>query len=143
MDPYARKLIHRGFFAAKRDVTGTVVVVLDGLLENRSLQLIQPISRACATGTVIELIATDEQGILPGSTVNAIAYIAFVELTSSGVILVGDDVLWNGSPLGVIAGYDDTHMPNHQNVIVAVDRRISGKDLGLRLDDGIVLRHKP
>lgn len=139
MDPYARNLIKTDFFHAKRDMPGRVAVVLDGHLENRGLKLIQPMSRAYAAGTVIELIATDDPAAAPGAEVQAIAYIAFVELERSGVILAGDPVVWNGRTIGHIAGYDDTHMPNHQNVIVAVEKRTSGRELGLALEDRIVI----
>lgn len=140
MDPYARKLIKSDFFHAKRDIPLRVAVVLDGHLENRNLQLIQPMSRAYAEKTIIELIATDDPGAKPGSLVQPIAYLAFVEIEKSGVILAGDELVWNGETIGTIAGYDDTHMPNHQNVIVSVKKRISGKELGLQLEDTIMIK---
>ena len=139
-DPYARKLIKLDFFHAKRPVQGAVVVVLDGYLDNRSLSLIQPISRAYSQHTIIELIATDEPGVVPGGSVQAIAYLGFVELLASGVIVVGDEVLARGQVVGTIAGYDDTHMPNHQNVIVSVAKRISGKDLGWQVGERVEIR---
>ena len=129
-DPYARKLIKHDFFHAKRPVAGTVVVVLDGYLDNRSLSLIPPISRAYPEHAIVELIATDEAAVAPGGSVQAIAYLGFVELLTSGVIVVGDEVVVGGQVVGTIAGYDDTHMPNHQNVVVSVAKRVSGKDLG-------------
>jgi hypothetical protein len=139
-DPYARKLIKLDFFHAKRPLAGAVVVVLDGYLDSRALSLIQPISRAYAKHTVIELIATDEMTALPGGAVQAIAYLGFVELLSSGVIVVGDEVVVGGQVVGTIAGYDDTHMPNHQNVIVAVGTRVSGKDLGWQVGEQVEIR---
>ncbi|NJD18956.1 MAG: hypothetical protein FIA95_06695 [Gemmatimonadetes bacterium] len=139
-DPYARKLIKLDFFHAKRPVAGTVVVVLDGYLENRALSLIQPISRAYPQHAVIELIATDEPGVAPGGSVQAIAYLGFVELLASGVIVAGDEVVVRGEVMGTIAGYDDTHMPNHQNVIVSVATRVSGKDLGWQVGERVEIR---
>lgn len=140
MDPYVQKLIKTDFFHAKRDVPVRVVVVLDGLLENRNLQLIKPMSRAYAEKTIIELIATDDRSAQPDSVVNPIAYLAFVEIEKSGVILVGDELIWNGTSIGTVAGYDDTHLPNHQNVIVSVTKRISGKELGLKLNDTLIIQ---
>lgn len=140
MDPYSHRLISTDFFRAKRDIPTRVAVVLDGHLENRDLRLIQPFSRAFSEKTIIELIATDDPNAAPGTTVQRIAYLAFVELHCSGVILVGDTLEWNGKVIGSIAGYDDTHMPNHQNVIVSVPHRISGKELGLNLEDIIAIK---
>lgn len=139
-DPYARKLIKLDFFHAKRPVQGVVVVVLDGYLDNRALSLIQPISRAYPQHGIIELIATDEPSAAPGKSVQAIAYLGFVELLTSGVIVAGDEVVARGEVVGTIAGYDDTHMPNHQNVIVSVTKRVSGKDLGWRVGERLEIR---
>lgn len=133
-DPYAQKMTSRAFFAAKSDVAGRVVAVLRGTLEARSLQLIPPISRAFPSGAIIELISTDEKDAAPGSAVNRIGYIAFVELTSGGILLSGDTVEIGGKIIGTIAGYDDTHMPNHQNVILKTDERVTGE--GLKLAPG-------
>lgn len=140
MDPYSTKLIKTDFFHAKREVPMRVAVVLDGHLENRNLELIPQMSRAYAEKTIIELIATDDTNARPGSVVQPIAYIAFVEIEKSGVLLVGDEVLWNGTVIGTIAGYDDTHMPNHQNVIVAMQKRISGKELAMAVDDTVMIK---
>ncbi|HSL90860.1 MAG TPA: hypothetical protein VK870_16275 [Ignavibacteriaceae bacterium] len=139
-DPYKRKLVNHNFYHSKVDINGKFVVVLDGKLENRGLNLIQPISRAFPQHTIIELIGTDEQDAKPGSMVNNICYIGFVELLNSGVILTGDKIFWNDSEIGTIAGYDDTHMPNHQNTIVLMKDRISGKELGIKNGDKLVIK---
>lgn len=139
-DPYQRKLTNRTFFHAKTEIRGRVVVVLDGMLDNRGLDLIQPISRAFARGSIIELIGTTEEEAAPGKIVETIAYIAFVELLDSGVLLVGDEIAWKQTTIGTIAGYDDTHMPNHQNTIVQLKERLSGKAMGLSAGDEIVIK---
>lgn len=139
-DPYKRKLVNHDFYYSKVDINGKFVVVLDGKLENRALNLIQPISRAFPQHTIIELIGTDEQDVKPGSIVNSICYIGFVELLNSGVILTGDKIFWNDTEIGTITGYDDTHMPNHQNTIVFMKERVSGKDLGIKRDDKLLIK---
>jgi hypothetical protein len=68
----------------------------------------------------------------PAPKSNNICYIGFLELKNSGVLLTGDEVIWNGKKIGTIAGYDDTHMPNHQNTIVLMDKRISARTLELK-----------
>lgn len=139
-DPYKRKLVNHDFYHSKVDIAGKVVVVLDGKLDNRELNLIQPISRAFGQHTIIELIGTDEKDAAPGNVVNNICYIGFVELLNSGVILTGDKVFWNDKEIGEIAGYDDTHMPNHQNTIIKMATRISGKELGIKLNDKLIIK---
>lgn len=138
-DPYAQKLVNRTFYAAKSDIRGRIAVVLRGLLENRNLNLITPISRAFPVGTIIELIGTDEENAGPGGTVQRIAYIGFVELLDGGVLLTGDPVSIKGVRVGTIAGFDDTHMPNHQNTILRMEKRIAGADLGFVPGDPVCI----
>ena len=142
-DPYARNLVNRGFYHAKPDIRTRVVVVLTGTLDNRGLELIKPISRAFPAGTIIELIGTDEQEAAPGGSAQRIAYLAFVELLDGGVILAGDAVTFKGTQLGTIAGFDDTHMPNHQNTIVRMQTRRSGAEIGLAPGDEILIHGIP
>jgi hypothetical protein len=139
-DPYESKLVNQNFYHSKTDITGRIVVVLDGFIEHRGLQLIKPPSRAFPAGTIIELIGTDEAEAGPGQNVDAIAYLAFVELISGGVLLNGDPVYCNSTMIGTIAGYDDTHMPNHQNTIVKMKERKSGAQLGFTLHDEIIIQ---
>lgn len=139
IDPYEKKLIQKDFYYSKSEIKGKFVVVLDGKLENRELKVIKQMSRAFPVNSIIELIGTDEENIQAGSIVNKIAYIGFVELLSGGVLLIGDKIICNEKEIGVIVGFDDTHMPNHQNVIVYMKSRISGKELGINLNDLIII----
>jgi hypothetical protein len=139
-DPYTRKLVNKSFYHSKIDVRGKVIVVLDGRLENRNLRLINPISRTFPKGTIIELIGTDDPDAAPGSTVDAISYLGFVEISNGGVLLTGDEVMWKNEILGMIAGYDDTHMPNHQNTILRMHIRKSGRELGMQPGDEILIK---
>ena len=41
-DPYAAGKVTTNLYAKKRDVSGPLVVVLDGMLEDRNLSLIAP-----------------------------------------------------------------------------------------------------
>ena len=111
--------------------------VLRPSLENRGLRLIVNASRAIRRFDVHELIITDEDGAAPGSEVNRIAYIGFVEFACGGVMVAGDRVMVNGEVIGEIAGFDETHMPNHQNIVIKGSSRISGFNRGLRLGDRV------
>lgn len=141
-DPYSRKLVGHSFYHSKIDIKLKTIVVLDGKLDNRGLNLIQPISRAFPEHTIIELIGTDDTNAAPGKTVNNICYIGFCELLNSGVLLTGDEIIWNDTVIGRIVGFDDTHMPNHQNTIILMKERISGKELGIKLNDEIIIKGK-
>lgn len=139
-DPYKRRLVNKDFYYSKSDIRGKVVVVLDGGLDNRELKLIQPISRAFPKGSIIELIGTDDPGAGPGKSVDVISYIGFIEFQNGGVLLTGDELVWNGKIIGTIIGFDDTHMPNHQNTVIKMNTRKSGLELGIQTNDEILIK---
>ena len=116
-------------YAANRPVDGTVVTVLDSTHEKRGLKLISTYSRALPKNSIHELITTDETGKKPGDTADRIAYLAFFEVTQGGCIIVGETLLVDGEPVGQIVGFDETHEPNHINIIIGVDKRRTGPQL--------------
>jgi len=116
-------------YAANRPVAGTVVTVLDSTHEKRGLKLISTYSRALPKHSIHELIATDETGRKPGDTANRIAYLAFFEVKRGGCIIVGETLLVDGEPVGEIVGFDETHEPNHINIIIGVKKRRTGPQL--------------
>ncbi|MGB9802468.1 DUF6917 domain-containing protein [Desulfofundulus sp.] len=141
-DPYREKMFSTNPYACKREVEGKLVVVLQGRLENRGLHLITPISRAVLKNEIHELIVTDEEGVGPGSDVQRIAYLGFVEVKCGGVLVSGDEVSCNGMVLGQIAGFDETHLPNHLNIVLYSPRRLDGVELGLQLESTIKIRSR-
>ncbi len=139
MDPYANGLIDKNPFGAKRIIQSSVVAILQLELKGRGLKLIQPRSRVLKKNELHELIVTDEKVAKPGETVNNVAYIAFIEILKGGVMVVGDKVYWNNNLLGIVAGFDDTHMPNHQNIILYSPKISTGKKLNIWLEDKIII----
>jgi enamine deaminase RidA (YjgF/YER057c/UK114 family) len=133
-DPYKEGLFSANPYHAKREIAGRLVVILTGKLENRGLSLIVPISRAVKKNEIHELIITDEAGAGPGNTVDRIAYMGFLEISAGGVLVAGDELIYKGVVLGRIAGYDETHLPNHLNIVVYSGRRADGRELGLELE---------
>lgn len=121
----------------KRPVRGVVVSVLDGYLEGKRLSLIAPPSRALHRGQVHEIIVTDEDRVRPGTMVDRVAYVGFFEVMVPGVVVVGDEVRLGEKLLGKVVGFDETHMPNHLNVVVGCARRLSGLDMGVHLEEEV------
>lgn len=135
-DPYAAGMVKNDPYAKKTAVVGRVVAVLRGKMNNRNLSLITPWSRALKNGEIHELILTDEQDAAPGKNVNKIAYLAFVEIINPGVIVFRDKVkLSSGKCIGTLAGFDETHMPNHQNIVIITNELITGEEMNLNLND--------
>lgn len=131
-DPYKDGKFKDNPYHDKSYVEGQLVVVLSGRLDNRGLDLITPISRCVCKHEIHELIFTDEQAG-PGEKVERIAYLGFFEVQTGGVLLAGDQLELDGELMGTVAGFDQTHMPNHLNIVINTKRLNSGKDLGLGL----------
>ncbi|ABZ85273.1 hypothetical protein HM1_2744 [Heliomicrobium modesticaldum Ice1] len=139
-DPYAKGMLRVHPYAKKKDVVGELVAILEGKLENRGLQLIKPISRALAEDEIHEIIVTDETDAGPGKQVNRIAYLAFFEVKGGGVIVAGDPVFLKGKLLGHIAGFDETHMPNHINIVIKSEERQSGVSIGAEIGQQLLIK---
>ncbi|EGW41215.1 hypothetical protein [Desulfosporosinus sp. OT] len=137
VDPYKAGFFSENPYAAKTAIHGKLVVVLRGKLEKRELELIPMISRAVQKHEVHELIITDELAAGPGSKVNKIAYIGFVEIAKGGVLVVGDTLTVQGKSVGQIVGFDETHLPNHLNIVIASENRVDGIELGVQLESEI------
>jgi len=140
-DPYQANMFSENPYFAKSDILGSLVVVLQGKLENRGLSLIKPISRCVQKHEIHELILSDETEIGPGSTVNNISYFGFAEITQGGVLTAGDKVYCAGKLIGTIAGFDETHMPNHINIVIRADRCITGVEHGACLGGEMLFQH--
>ena len=123
------KFVTLSTYAANRPVKGEVVTVLDSTHEERGLKLISTYSRALKKNSIHELIATDETGKKPGDTANRIAYLAFFEVSRGGCIIVGETLFVDGKATGEIIGFDETHEPNHINIIIGVKKRRTGPQL--------------
>ncbi|MBD3207062.1 hypothetical protein GF319_12070 [Candidatus Bathyarchaeota archaeon] len=116
--PYDFRKIKPSVYGCRRPVTGEVVALLHVYFEKRGLELIETKSRALCRNEIHELMITDEKNVLPGGGANRVRAIAFFEVKSPGLIVVGDHVSVNHEKLGSVAGYDQTHMPNHMNILI-------------------------
>jgi hypothetical protein len=76
----------------------------------------------------------------PGDTVMRVALTCFLEVEVPGVLLIGSDVYAEGTHLGIVAGFDETHMPNHQNICLRVASLADGKAIGLEVDHLLTFR---
>ncbi|MCC6935256.1 MAG: hypothetical protein IT333_01975 [Thermomicrobiales bacterium] len=124
-------------YASSSAVVGRVVAVLRGVTETRGLALAGHRSRAVTTGAVHELMITDEDARQEGR-VDRVALLAFVEILEAGVILLDADVTIGDASVGVIAGFDETHMPNHQNICLRGDLQ-DGESRSIAVGDKVVI----
>lgn len=123
----------------RSEIAGVLVGVMRLKLLDRGMMLIKPWTRAIRRFDVHELILTDEAAG-PGDTVARCAYLGFAEFSQGGVAMSGDELWIDGARVGTIAGFDETHMPNHQNIVVNGDALLTGIERGLRLQAPLVVR---
>ncbi len=130
-DPYALGIVPPQPFAAKTPLRGQLVAVLRVSFERRGLELEPVGSRAFPDGSIAELAVTDEPDAQPGKTVQRAAYLGFVRFPTGGLVIVGDRCSIDGVTVGVVAGFDTSHEPNHLNIVVRADRLAHGAERGL------------
>lgn len=130
-DPYALGIVPPQPFAAKTPLRGQLVAVLRVTFERRGLELEPVGSRAFPDGSIAELAVTDEPDAQPGKTVQRAAYLGFVRFPTGGIVIVGDTCSIAGETVGVVAGFDTSHEPNHLNIVVRADRLAHGAERGL------------
>jgi hypothetical protein len=119
--PYDMNLITPSVYGDRRPVRGEIVALLHITFEDRNLELIPARSRGLRNNEIHELMITDEEEAGPGGGTDRVSAIAFFEVLEGGLAVVGDKVSIDGKPLGRVAGYDLTHMPNHMNVLVKAE----------------------
>lgn len=143
-DPYINHLLDQAMPCTdKAPVLAQVNAVLHARAEKRGLELAAYPSRAVLQHEVHELILTGEDA-RPGSRVDVIAYVCFFELSTSGILWQGDHVILNGREIGLIAGYEFSHMPNHMNIVVkAHEKVLTGFEMKLKPGDPIEFRFGP
>jgi hypothetical protein len=135
-------MIKKSPYVQKKIITGKIVAILDLTIEQRGLKLIAPRSRVIKKNEIHELIVTEEKSAAPGKKVNNVAYVCFFEVSEGGVIVRGDEVHINKKLIGKVIGFDDTHMPNHQNIILYVPKKKTGVELKINLDEEILFKKK-
>jgi hypothetical protein len=136
------RFVNLATYAQNRPVEGGVVTVLDSTHEARGLKLIPTYSRALQKNSIHELIATDETNKKPGDTANRIAYLAFFEVSRGGCVIAGETLFVDGKPVGEIIGFDETHEPNHINIIIGVKKRHTGRQLKIKVGSTIKFARK-
>ena len=108
---------------------------MDHTRRDRAIQPAKWETRCIITGEVHEFINV---GPRPGYPVDHVEYYGFATFDSSGVLAVGDTLICDGKSLGTISGFDETHMPNHYNILVAGPTLENGRSLKLKAGMRIV-----
>ena len=131
------------YITSRTAMRGRVIAVLTSTQEKRGLQLIHPWTRCIRASEVHELQLTDEADVRPGGVANRCAAIAFFEFKDGGLLVGGDKVIIAGKEIGTLVGFDETHMPNHLNILLYGPERKTGLQLGLKGGDEVVIELGP
>ncbi|MFF8282077.1 DUF6917 domain-containing protein [Streptomyces albus] len=116
----------------KRDVHGTLVKVLLHRRTDRGMSLEPYASRCVRRGEIHELVTTDHRETAPGTRIDRVGFLGFVELGCGGVLDRGDGVWLGDTRVGTVLGFDACHFPNHYNILIDAGRLLTGEDLRLR-----------
>ncbi|MEK6885099.1 MAG: hypothetical protein AABY22_36040, partial [Nanoarchaeota archaeon] len=76
-----------------------------------------------------------DSNAIPNKPINNIAYLGFGEIIEGGIVEVGDIIYLKNRPLGIILGFDETHFPNHYNIIIKSEKLITGLALEIKPKD--------
>ncbi|PKP61266.1 hypothetical protein CVT91_03555 [Candidatus Atribacteria bacterium HGW-Atribacteria-1] len=89
-----------------------------------------------------ELIITDEKNAGPRKKVNNISYLVFVRIEEGGIVAIGDKVYLEGKIIGEVAGFDETHISNHWNIVIKSSKKAIGIELNAPIEGEIPLVKK-
>ncbi|MCC7487345.1 MAG: hypothetical protein IT529_20410 [Burkholderiales bacterium] len=137
-DPYEAGMIATASRILREALAARFVGVLDSRREGRGLHLIHPRTRCIRRHDVHEVIVTDEPEAAPGGPVNRCHYLGFVEFQAGGLLVEGDRLNVAGRVIGAVAGFDESHFPNHYNIVVKGPRLVTGIELGQKPGDELV-----
>jgi hypothetical protein len=112
-------------------MTGRWVAIMEHRRLSRGMKLERWQTRAVPAGSVHELMTTPAPPPAGSDRIDEVTYLGFAEFTG-GLLAVGDAVHQaDGTLLGHVLGFDDTHLPNHMNVILLSEDRRTGRQRGL------------
>jgi L-arabinose 1-dehydrogenase len=124
----------------KREVVAVVVKLLHHKRTDRGMTLAPYETRCVRQGEIHELVTTDEAAA-GGDRIGHVGFLGFIEITRPGVLEAGDEVFHGGRCLGHVLGFDESHFPNHYNILVASERVIASADANLHVEDSITFRN--
>ena len=121
----------------KRQLAGVIVALMTHSRTERGMRLTEFRTRCIPAGEIHELVTTDQSDAVLGDRIDRVGYLGFAEIAVGGVMEVGDPVRIAGTQIGRLLGFDDTHYPNHYNVLIATDRLLTAEDIHLKVESPI------
>jgi hypothetical protein len=136
-DPYESGLVTTTPKYKRLPLEARFVAISESRRDGRGLQLIHPRTRCIRRYEVHELIMTDELDAAPGGKVDRCHYLGFAEFAASGVLTHGDKLSVGGLIIGTVAGFDESHFPNHYNIVIKGAKGYTGAELNQQPGDAL------
>lgn len=115
--------------ASKLPLHGQLLKTMSHTRFDRGMTLIEFGSRCVPKGEIHELVSTDQHDATPGSRIDRVGFIGFMEAHNAGVIEIGDRFYLGEHFIGTVLGFDDCHFPNHYNILIATPRLQTAADI--------------
>jgi hypothetical protein len=126
-------------FSSRCEVLGRWVAVMEHRRNDRKLVPAAWKTRCICAGEIHEFILC-QHGRTHGEEINDVSYLGFAEITSGGVVALGDGLHVDGRLIGTVCGFDETHAPNHYNILIATERLVTGAEIGLVVGESVIFR---
>lgn len=122
--------------------TARWIAILNHKRVQRGIMLTKWQTRVVRQGDIHEILTTPERTEHISRQINLVFYLGFAEF-DAGIIAIGDG-FWaeDGSFLGQVLGFDETHAPNHLNILLSSDVMLPGVQRGLRPDHRFFVRQQ-
>ncbi|OLR93993.1 Gfo/Idh/MocA family protein [Actinokineospora bangkokensis] len=126
----------------KADARARMVTLMFHSRDDRGMVLSPWDSRCVPAGHVHELVTTTDRPRAAGDRVDAVGFLGFAAFPEPTVLHRGDEVWTDGGRrVGVVAGFDECHAPNHLNVLISSDAVLTAGELDLGI--GHTLHFRP
>jgi hypothetical protein len=105
-------------------------------------KLMDVVPRSLYRGEIYEIFVTDDPRAAPGGRMKRFSLVGHFEVEEGGFVRAGDRVLAAGKEVGTIVGYNACPaLRAPETVVIHIyvrgDKLVSGKDLGLKLEDEV------
>jgi len=120
-------------FTSRREVNGRWVAVMKNRRDDRMMVPAKWRTRYFLAGEIHEFILF-RPDVDRDVEMSLVSYLGFAKIVDGGVVAVGDELQLAGRMIGTVHGFEETHAPNHYNILIASEELPTGAEIGLEID---------
>jgi len=125
-------------FSDKRTLNGKWVAVMNFSKQDRGINLTGFRTRCLLKNEIHEFILCADDTD-PNKPIDKVFYLGFGEIIEGGVVEVGDTLYLGDEVFGTVLGFDETHFPNHYNILIKTRHLKTGLELGVKAEDEFLI----